>query len=63
MNIVEKINIYLLELSTLYNKRFGSKEDFESWIRDREEEEKKKPLFKKKDGKFIKKLKKKFGIK
>lgn len=65
MNIVEKINIFLNELASasLYNKRFGSKEDFEGWLNYREEKSRRKLKLKKKDGDFIKKLKKKFGLK
>lgn len=65
MNIVDKIDIFLNELSSavLYDKRsFGSKADFEGWVNYKEEKARKSPK-KKGESLLIKKLKKKFGLK
>jgi len=72
MNIVEKIDKLLVELGisgemaisslSLYNKRFGSKQDFAGWIKSAEDKSKSsKKLKKKKDGK-LKRLRKKLGL-
>lgn len=72
MNTVEKIDKFLVELGissdisissqSLYNKRFGSKQDFAGWMRDAEDKSKSsKKLKKKKNGK-LKKLRKKLGL-
>ena len=69
MNIIEKIDIFLIELSSLssdiaassmslYNKRFGSKEDFAGWLEYKGDKSSKK----KKKSKILKKLRKKLGL-